>query len=200
MPLVRPDDWRPRGIDDLEPAAWNALRHGGSACVVAGPGAGKTELLAQRAVYLLETGICHAPHRVLAISFKTDAASNLAARVRQRCPPELANRFASLTFDSFCKSLVDRFLNAVPADCRPTRPYDIAFPKRWQVDQFLTLARLNAPQEWQADIAAFSATDFEARVVGGYRLPLAPQARKAQQSSPSPDGGRRSCGLAIPPR
>lgn len=176
MGLVRPEDWWPRGINDLEPAAWNALRHGGSACVVAGPGAGKTEFLAQRAVYLLETGICRAPHRLLAISFKTDAASNLAARVRQRCPPELANRFVSLTFDSFCKSLVDRFLNAIPADWRPTRPYDIAFPKRWQVDQFLTLSRLNAPQEWQADIAAFSATDFEARVVGGYRLPLAPQA------------------------
>jgi superfamily I DNA/RNA helicase len=176
MRLIRPEDWRPRGIDDLEPIAWNALRHGGSGCVVAGPGAGKTEFLAQRAVYLLETGICRAPHRVLAISFKTDAASNLAARVRQRCPPELASRFVSLTFDSFCKSLVDRFLNAIPADWRPTRPYEIAFPKRWQVDQFLTLARLNAPQEWQADIAAFSATDFEARVVGGYRLHLAPQA------------------------
>lgn len=176
MHLVRPEDWRPRGIDDLEPAAWNALRHGGSASVVAGPGAGKTEFLAQRAVYLLETGICRAPHRVLAISFKTDAASNLAARVRQRCPPELADRFVSLTFDSFTKSLVDRFLNAIPAGWRPTRPYDIAFPKRWQVEQFLTLSRLNAPQEWQADIAGLSATDFEARVVGGYRLPLAPQA------------------------
>ncbi|MFD2054235.1 UvrD-helicase domain-containing protein [Mesorhizobium calcicola] len=176
MPLVRPDDWRPRGIDDLEPAAWNALRHGGSACVVAGPGAGKTEFLAQRAVYLLENRICHAPHRVLAISFKTDAASNLAARVRQRCPPELANRFVSLTFDSFCKSLVDRFLNAVPADCRPPDPMTSPFPSGGRSISFLTLARLNAPQEWQADIAAFSATDFEARVVGGYRLPLAPQA------------------------
>ncbi|GLI95223.1 UvrD-helicase domain-containing protein [Methylocystis echinoides] len=172
MRLVRPEDWRARGIDDLEPAAWNALRHGGSACVVAGPGAGKTEFLAQRAVYLLETAICRAPHRVLAISFKTDAASNLAKRVRQRCPPELAERFVSLTFDSFTKSLVDRFLNAIATDWRPTRPYDIAFPKTWQVEEFLTLSRLKAPQHWQADIAAFSATDFESRVVGSYRLPM----------------------------
>jgi superfamily I DNA/RNA helicase len=175
MGLLRPEDWRPRGIDDLEPAAWNALRHTGSASVVAGPGAGKTEFLAQRAVYLLQTGICRAPHRVLAISFKTDAAANLARRVRERCPPEFADRFVSLTFDSFTKSLVDRFLNAIPAGWRPTRPYDIAFPKPPQVEEFLTLARLNAPQPWQAEIASFSATDFEPRVVGSYRLPLEPQ-------------------------
>ncbi|WP_292313303.1 hypothetical protein [Mesorhizobium sp.] len=43
----------------------------------------------QRAVYLLETGACPPPYQVLAISFKSDAADNLAACVR-RCPPELA--------------------------------------------------------------------------------------------------------------
>jgi hypothetical protein len=47
MPRIRPDDWRPRGIEDLEPQAWCALRQAGCACVVAGPGAGKTEFLAQ---------------------------------------------------------------------------------------------------------------------------------------------------------
>lgn len=174
MRLVRPEDWRPSGIDDLEPAAWNALRHAGSTCVVAGPGAGKTEFLAQRADYLLETGLCRAPHRVLAISFKTDAANNLASRVRQRCPPEFANRFVSVTFDAFTKSLVDRFLNAIPADWRPTRPYEIAFPKRKAVEGFLTLARLSAPPEWQAEIAGYSAGDFEAKIVGSYRLPTGP--------------------------
>ena len=61
MALIRSEDWRPHGIEDLEPAAWRALRHEGSACVVAGPGAGKTEFLAQRAAYLLETGICPPP-------------------------------------------------------------------------------------------------------------------------------------------
>ncbi|WP_448140415.1 UvrD-helicase domain-containing protein [Sphingopyxis fribergensis] len=174
MRLIRPEDWRPSGIDDLEPAAWNALRHAGSSCVVAGPGAGKTEFLAQRADYLLETGLCRAPHRVLAISFKTDAANNLASRVRQRCPPEFAHRLVSVTFDAFTKSLVDRFLNAVPADWRPTRPYEIAFPKRKAVEGFLTLARLSAPPELQAEIAGYSAGDFEAKIVGSYRLPMGP--------------------------
>lgn len=174
MRLILPEDWRPSGIDDLEPAAWSALRHAGSACVVAGPGAGKTEFLAQRADYLLETGICRAPHRVLAISFKTDAANNLASRVRRRCPPEFANRFVSVTFDAFTKSLVDRFLNAVPADWRPTRPYEIAFPKRAAIESFLTLARLSAPPHWQTEIASYSASDFEPKIVGSYRLPTGP--------------------------
>lgn len=179
MRLIRLEDWRPSGINDLEPAAWNALRHAGSACVVAGPGAGKTEFLAQRADYLLETGLCRAPHRILAISFKTDAANNLASRVRQRCPPEFANRFVSVTFDAFTKSLVDRFLNAIPADWSPTRPYEIAFPKRKAVEDFLTLVRLSAPPRWQAEIAGYSASDFEPKIVGSYRLPMGPISAKS---------------------
>jgi superfamily I DNA/RNA helicase len=172
VPLIRPQDWRPHGIDDLEPDAWRALRQVGSTCVVAGPGAGKTEYLAQRAVYLLETGICPAPFRILAISFKGDAADNLAARVRKRCPPELANRFTSLTFDAFTKSLVDRFLTAIPPDWRPTRPYEIAFPTRRQVEAFLDLSRLNAAAQWQTEIAGLGTGTFESHQVGAYRLPI----------------------------
>lgn len=172
MPGVRPDDWQPRGIEDLEPQAWRALRQAGCACVVAGPGAGKTEFLAQRAVYLLETGVCPPPYRVLAISFKADAAANLASRVRQRCPPELAGRFVSLTFDAFTKGLVDRFTTAIPPDWRPGRPYDIAFPTRRQVEGFLNQTRLSAPPQWQAAIAGLGVGDFESRHVGGHRLPL----------------------------
>jgi superfamily I DNA/RNA helicase len=172
MARVLPQDWRPGGIEDLEPQAWRALQQPGCACVVAGPGAGKTEFLAQRAVYLLETAICPPPHRVLAISFKSDAADNLAARVRQRCPPALAGRFVSLTFDAFTKSLVDRFVQAIPLDWRPTRPYDIAFPTRRQVEGFLDLTRFGAPPAWQAAIAGLGPGDFESRHVGAQRLPL----------------------------
>lgn len=139
---------------------------------MAGPGAGKTEFLAQRAAYLLETGLCPAPFRVLAISFKGDAADNLAARVRKRCPPELASRFTSLTFDAFTKSLLDRFLAAIPTHWRPTRPYGIAFPTRAQVNSFLDLSRLNAPAAWQTSIAGISGTTFESHQVGAYRLPV----------------------------
>lgn len=171
MPIVSRETWRPRGISDLEPNAWQALRREESTCVVAGPGAGKTEFLAQRAVYLLETGQCAAPHRVLAISFKTDAAENLAARVRQRCDKMLADRFVSLTFDAFTKGLVDRFLPGIPSAWRPTKPYDIGFLNRRQVDDFLTRTRLNAPPGWQAAIAGLNPSTFEARVLGSFRLP-----------------------------
>ena len=138
---------------------------------MAGPGAGKTEFLAQRAVYLLETGLCPPPFRVLAISFKSDAAKNLANRVRLRCPAELAQRFTSLTFDAFAKGLVDRFLSALPETWRPSRPYDIAFPTRQQLDGFLTGVRLAAPKPWQAAIAAMGGFTFESHRVGPYRLP-----------------------------
>ena len=72
--------------------------------------------------------LCPAPFRVLAISFKSDAAENLAARVRKRCPPELASRFTSLTFDAFTKGLVDRFSLAIPAPLATGSPYDICVP------------------------------------------------------------------------
>src|SRR5437870_4773550 len=116
MRLLREEAWRPIGIEDLEPAAWNVLRTNASTCVIAGPGSGKTELLAQRAAFLLQTGRCPHPFRILAISFKKDAAANLAERVRKRLGPELTNRLDSMTFDSFSKGLVDRFLPAIPAD------------------------------------------------------------------------------------
>lgn len=172
MVLVRPESWRPRGITDLEPDAWRALRQEGSTCVVAGPGAGKTEFLAQRAAYLLETGICPPPHRILAISFKGDAAENLAARVHKRCPPDVSSRFTSLTFDAFTKSLVDRFQLAIPADWRPTRPYDIAFPTFRQMSGYLQGALRQTPDQWAAAVAGLNAGDFEPRHVGGYRLPI----------------------------
>lgn len=167
---VTPEEWLPRGIPNLEPNAWIALRRTQSTSVVAGPGAGKSEFLAQRAVYLLETGLCKAPQQILAISFKTDAAANLAVRVRKRCPPELAGRFTSLTFDAFTKSLVDRFQAAIPEHWRPTRPYEIGFPTRRMVQEELNRIRLMARPEWQARIAQFTAERFEAEVIGGSRL------------------------------
>lgn len=167
---VAPEAWRPRGIANLEPNAWTALRRLGSTSVVAGPGAGKSEFLAQRAAYLLETGLCKAPQQILAISFKTDAAANLAARVRKRCPADLAERFVSLTFDAFTKSLVDRFHAAIPQHWRPTRPYEIGFPTWRMVEGELDRIRAMAQPAWQARIAQFSPNAFEAQDIGAHRL------------------------------
>jgi superfamily I DNA/RNA helicase len=125
MKPIAPEDWRPRGVPDLEPAAWDAVRNNVNSIVVAGPGAGKTELLAQRASFLLETGLCPPPFRILAISFKRDAARNLRERVALRCGSELARRFESYTFDAWAKSLLDRFRLALPCDYRPTADYQV---------------------------------------------------------------------------
>ena len=139
--LVRPQDWRPQGVADLEDRAWDALRETGrSVCVTAGAGAGKTEFLAQKAAYLLQTGLCPYPRRVLAISFKRDAALNLSLRVQQRCTPEQARRFAAYTFDAFTKQMLDRFRMAVPAPYMPPANYRIVFPVKGDFQDFFRSA------------------------------------------------------------
>ena len=71
--------------------------------ILAGPGSGKTELLAQRANYLLQTGACKSPQKILALSFKVDAATNIKNRVYSRCGRVLSQRFNSSTFARFRK-------------------------------------------------------------------------------------------------
>ena len=124
MSIIRPELWMPVGVDSLEPAAEYIVRSSGNTLVVAGPGSGKTELLAQRACFLLETGTCPAPHRILAISFKRDAAKNLGERVQKRCG-DRAKRFDSYTLDAFAKSLIDRFMPALPEPWRPKIGYEV---------------------------------------------------------------------------
>jgi superfamily I DNA/RNA helicase len=108
--MILPDQWQPADGMQLEPnallAAKETQRH---FAVTAGPGAGKTELLAQRADFLLRTQTCRRPRRILAISFKVDAARNLRERVRRRCSSTLAARLDSHTFHGFAKRLIDRF-------------------------------------------------------------------------------------------
>lgn len=138
MAFIRPEDWQPQGIAALEPAAMQAVAETRrSVCVTASAGAGKTEFLAQKATYLLQTGLCRAPYRILAISFKRDAAKNLAERVRERCPADMARRFDSLTFDAFTKTLIDRFGPAIPAPLTPSPDYEIGFPRRDDYEDFL---------------------------------------------------------------
>ena len=84
MSLIDPDDWQPVGIPGLEPEAFAAVRAFGNTLVTAGPGAGKTELLGQRGVFLLQAALCPYPRRILAISFKRDAARNLRERFQRR--------------------------------------------------------------------------------------------------------------------
>jgi superfamily I DNA/RNA helicase len=103
-------DWKPADGLVLEPNALLAAKEQARClALTAGPGAGKTEMLAQRADFLLRTGECRYPKRILAISFKVDASKNLKDRVNNRCGWELASRFDSYTFHAFAKRIVDRF-------------------------------------------------------------------------------------------
>jgi len=122
---INPDEWIPADNFKLEDNAYETVKSNKNRIVVAGPGAGKTELLAQRACFLLQTNKCIFPKRILAISFKRDAAFNLAARVEKRVGKKLAKRFTSLTFDAFSKSLVDRFRQGLPVSYRPNSNYQI---------------------------------------------------------------------------
>ena len=126
--LISPDDWAPSGIGSLEPNAMTAVRATGNTLVTAGPGAGKTELLGQRGVFLLQTGACPYPRRLLAISFKRDAARNLRERFQRRCSGEQSSRLDSMTFDAFAKLLLDRFWRALPDPWRISNPYRVSRP------------------------------------------------------------------------
>ena len=172
MSLVRPEDWRPQGVPDLEFRAWEALRQTGrSVLVTAGAGAGKTEFLAQKATYLLQTGLCPAPKRILAISFKRDAANNLAERVAHRCPPEQARRFNSYTFDAFSKSLVDRFRAATSEPYCPPSDYLIVIPRRQDYADFLETHGFRGVNAQQLE-----------RAIGKMRLPVANSGSELQRS------------------
>lgn len=108
--MIAVEAWRPADGLTLEPSALIAANEQvRSLALTAGPGAGKTEMLAQRADFLLRTGTCRYPKRILAISFKVDASSNLKERVKRRCGSVLAVRFDSYTFHAFAKRIIDRF-------------------------------------------------------------------------------------------
>ena len=170
MPHKSPDEWEPVGIEDLEPVAWDALRHEGSSYIVAGPGAGKTEFLAQRACYLLDTGTCPSPRRILAISFKRDAATNLAKRVKSRASED-SSRFVSMTFDAFTKGIVDRFRASLPEYWQLRGSYEIDFPRRDAVVGFLNdLGGMS--RAWRNDLYGIRRETFLSTVLGSYRLPL----------------------------
>ena len=172
---VRPDQWTPIGVDALEANAETVVRSINNRSVIAGPGAGKTELLAQRAAYLLQTGTSPPPRRILAISFKRDAATNLAARVGKRCHRNHAGRLDSMTFDAFAKGLVDRFGQALPERWRPRPDYEIMFTNDALYRGFL-FQDVGAPPQIigsYADLQAISLKTFERSLLLGKPLPEA---------------------------
>ena len=159
--MIRPDQWHPVGGLVLEPNAMSAVTMSDENVVVAaGPGAGKTELLAQRADFLLRTGQCPYPRRILAVSFKVDAARNLRERVRRRSGSRLAARFDSFTFHAFAKRVIDNFRPALTG-------YNALNPDYW-IDP---VTRIEGEQITFADLVplALEIVETNAYAQGGIR-------------------------------
>lgn len=125
MLLIKTENWQPCDGFTLEENALKAIVCRNNALVIAGPGAGKTELLAQKANYLFCTGLSTAHKKILAISFKKDSAVNLKERVVKRCGRECDSRFISMTYDAYFKSILDHFRLALPESYRPDKDYII---------------------------------------------------------------------------
>lgn len=123
--MISQEDWKPTDGLILESYAYEVVRSSKNMVVSAGPGAGKTELLAQRADFLLRTGSCRYPQRILAISFKVDAARNLGERVRKRSGGIYSARFDSMTFDAFSKMIVDNYRAVLSEEYRLNDNYEI---------------------------------------------------------------------------
>jgi superfamily I DNA/RNA helicase len=177
---IKPEEWKPAGIDALEDNALDVVRSPNNRSVIVGPGSGKTELLAQRASFLLQCGISPRPQRILAVSYKRDAAFNIAKRVSARCHPEQAHRFDSFTIDAFAKSLVDHFGQALPSEWRPTPDYEIAQARDPIVRDFLRSLAPPVSVGTYADIMAITVKGFEKQWV----VPLPLASRPVAKPSP----------------
>ena len=128
--MTKSNDWFPKGDIILEKEAIEVVKDSSNILVIAGPGAGKTELLVQKLDYLFSTNKCIWPKKILALSFKTDAALNLRERVKKRYGAEYSSRFTSLTYSAFEKRILDQFRNALPENMRPCKKY---FIEDWEV-------------------------------------------------------------------
>lgn len=122
-------DWNPSPDIEATREFMEIINFDGSLSILAGAGAGKTELLAQKANYLFATNRCAWPKRILSLTFKTEAQENIKKRINSRCGLK-SERFDSFTFHGFCKSIVDRFKQILDKPERPADNYDIVLDSK----------------------------------------------------------------------
>jgi DNA helicase-2/ATP-dependent DNA helicase PcrA len=86
----------------LNPEQRQAVEHGeGPLLVIAGPGSGKTRVITERIVHLLESTPQLQPGNILALTFTDKAAGEMKRRVRDSLPELETAPFIS-TFHAFC--------------------------------------------------------------------------------------------------
>ncbi|MCL5005723.1 MAG: ATP-dependent helicase [Acidobacteria bacterium] len=91
---------------DLNPEQRRAVEYGeGPLLVIAGPGSGKTRVITQRIVYLLENVPALQPENILALTFTDKAAGEMKSRVKEALPGLDTSPHIS-TFHSFCYSVL----------------------------------------------------------------------------------------------
>lgn len=122
---ITSNDWTPADNLSFDSTSIRIIKSEVNTLISAGPGAGKTELLAQKASFLLTTNKLIYPRQLLALSYKVDAAKNLEERVHVRCGETLSKRFISRTYDAFAKLIVDQFYNLLPIELKPSIDYEI---------------------------------------------------------------------------
>jgi DNA helicase-2/ATP-dependent DNA helicase PcrA len=79
----------------------------GPVMVIAGPGSGKTELLAIRIASILKKGLA-SPSQVLCLTFTDNAAINMRERLETLLGKD-AYRVSIFTFHSFCNHIISRY-------------------------------------------------------------------------------------------
>ncbi len=90
----------------LNPPQQDAVQHGeGALLVIAGPGSGKTRVITQRIVRLLQENPDLDPQSILALTFTEKAAAEMKRRVREALP-ELESEPRISTFHAFCYSVL----------------------------------------------------------------------------------------------
>jgi DNA helicase-2/ATP-dependent DNA helicase PcrA len=90
----------------LNPEQLRAVNHGeGPLLIIAGPGSGKTRVITQRIVHLLEHSPGLEPRHILALTFTEKAAGEMQSRVRQALP-DLAAFPRISTFHAFAYEVV----------------------------------------------------------------------------------------------
>lgn len=129
--MVDIDKWVPKDGLSFDNKSLDIIKSNENIAVLAGPGAGKTEILAQKACFILETELCVWPYNIISISRKRESASNIKDRVSLRCGSVLSERFHSFTIEAFTKSIVDRFMYILPKHEQPDENYKIVF-NHWE--------------------------------------------------------------------
>jgi DNA helicase-2/ATP-dependent DNA helicase PcrA len=92
----------------LNPEQLRAVEHGeGPLLIIAGPGSGKTRVITERIVHLIERVPGLKPQNVLALTFTEKAAGEMSSRLR-RALPDLAAYPHISTFHSFAHEIVSQ--------------------------------------------------------------------------------------------